>query len=260
MRTIIITSSCVASLLTAAACNADPKYIAPAESLEVGAPGSDITVAETQILLPIRLEEELEAEERAMREAELGIMIPFVRRSDLDISLEWTIRNLDPDGEAQARIHINGANEYFAYVPLAFVVDPEEEETPPPLAGDIPILIEAGATISGVFREDDLLEAALDLELITRGGLNPFAAMLEVHEELLAVDDQMGTVLPLEETAQLIRLDVSLIGNRHLVMEYAVRVRDHRSPGLVHEMGLAADPAELTVFAPADFTPPPPDA
>ena len=122
------------------------------------------------------------------------------------------------------------------------------------------MFLEPGATISGVFREDNLLESALDLELITRGTLNPFAAMLAIHEDLAEVDDGAGTLIPLEETAQLIRLDITLIANQHVVMEYAVRIRDHRSPPLLHDMGLAADPALLTAFAPTDFTPPPPPA
>ena len=113
-------AACVLALgssVTLGACTDDPRYLAPAESLEVGIPGTDIGTATTQIVLPIRLEEEREAMLRGEREAELGFMIPFVRRDDLDISLEWSIRNLDPDNQAVVRIHINGANEYFAYVP-----------------------------------------------------------------------------------------------------------------------------------------------
>ena len=132
-------------------------------------------------------------------------MVPFVLREDLDISLEYTIRNLDPDNAANVRIHVNGANEYFAYVPSAFVVDPEEEEEPPPLAGNIPIMVEPGQTISGVFREDDLNEAAIDLELITRGALNPFAAMLQIHEEIELLDETAAPPIAVEHTAQLIR-------------------------------------------------------
>ena len=36
-----------------AGCSDDPRYIAPAESIEIGIPGSDIREASTQILLPI---------------------------------------------------------------------------------------------------------------------------------------------------------------------------------------------------------------
>lgn len=237
----------------AAACSADPQYLTPAEALEVGAPGTEVTEATTMVVLPVRIEEADEAMERAELAAELGVMVPYVRREDLDISLEWSVRNLSEE-RGQARILLNGANEYFTYVPEAFVVDPEEEEVPPPLAGDVPILVEPRSTVSGVLREDQLAEGALDLELITRSGLNPFTALLQVHEELGAIGSG-GVEIPIDVTANLIRLDITFTADRHMVMEYAVRVRDHRRPNLIHEDGLAADPGELTGFAPADFAP-----
>lgn len=232
----------------------DPEYIAPAEAIEVGVPGSDVNEATAMVTLPIRLEEPDEATERAALAAELGVEVPYVKREDLELSLEWTIRNLS-DADGIARIHLNGANEYFAYVPTAFVVDPEEEEVPPPLAGDIPLMIPAQSTRSGVFREDQIAEAALDLELITRAALNPFTAMLEIHEDMETVDDGMGFVIPVDVTPHLIRFDITFIADRHMVIEYAIRARDFREPRLVHDEGLVADPGELTQFAPADFAP-----
>ena len=56
--------------------------------------------------------------------------------------------------------------------------DDEDDPPPPPLAGHIPIHVEPGRTVEGVFREDQLREAAIDLDQITRGNVNPFAAML----------------------------------------------------------------------------------
>lgn len=245
----------VTALVLAGGCiTNDPQYVAPAEAIEVGVPGSDVNQATAMVTLPIRLEEPDEAEERAALAAELGVDIPYVKREDLELSLEWTIRNLS-DTDGTARIHINGANEYFAYIPSAFVVDPEEEEEPPPLAGDVPLLIGAQSTVSGVFREDQIAEAALDLELITRAALNPFTAMLEIHEEMETVDDGMGFVIPVDVTPHLIRFDITFIADRHMVIEYAIRARDFRDPPLLHDEGLAADPAELTAFAPVDFMP-----
>ena len=117
----------LAAILAATGCTEDPEYINPTEAIEVGAPNSGITEATTMVTLPIRLEEEDEATERAELATELGVdMIPYVRREDLELSLEWTIRNLS-NTDGTARIHVNGATEYFAYVPELFVVDPEEE-------------------------------------------------------------------------------------------------------------------------------------
>lgn len=240
------------------ACAEDPQYLQPGQALEVGVPDSMVNTATAQITLPVRVELEEEAAERAELAAELGVDVPYVRMDDLSISIEWTIKNLE-ESDGTARIMVNGGNEWFSYVPNVFVVDPEEDEEPPPLMGDIPLAIPAGTTRTGVFREDQLLEAAIDLELITRGATNPFAAMLQVHEDTTEiVDPAGGAVIPREAFAHLVQYDLAFTADRHMVLEYTVRVRDHRSPGLLHDELMAADPAELTGFAPAMFTPPPP--
>lgn len=254
MRAIDIAAGLAAIGISAGCITNDPQYIAPAEAIEVGVPGSDVNEATAMVTLPIRLEEPDEATERAELSTELGVEVPYVRREDLELSLEWTIRNLS-DVDGTATIHLNGANEYFAYVPNNFVVDPEEEEPPPPLSGDIPLQVPALSTINGVFREDQIAEAALDIELITRGSFNAFAAVLEVQEELEAVDDGMGFLIPVEVSPHMIRFDITFIADQHMVIEYAVRARDFRDPPLIHDEGLDADPGELTTFAPVDFVP-----
>jgi hypothetical protein len=241
--------------LAAGACALDPIYLLPPAAIEVGADGMTFT-GTAQLTLPVRLETAEEAAERAARAAEIGAMVPFVTRADLLLSVEWTIKNLS-GADGVARIQLNGANEWFGYAPLAFVTDPDDEEAPPPLAGNVPYLIPGGTTRSGVFREDQLAEASLDLELITRGGLNPFAALLAIHEDLEEIDAG-GVAVPLDALASLVRLDLILIADRHMVMEYAVRVRDRRRPALLHPELHDAPAGELTGFAPADFAPAPP--
>jgi hypothetical protein len=241
--------------ISCAACTDDPVYVQPTAALEF-VPGDEAAAVTAQLFLPIRLETEDEATERAERTTELGIQVPYVTRDDLDLSLEWTIRNLDPE-PGVARIHLNGANELFAYVPDAFVVDPEEEEVPPPLSGDVPLEIPAEGRLSGVFQEDLLAEASLDLELISRGGVSPFAAVLAIHETASEIDAG-GVPLPRDAWASLVRIDLSFVANRHMTLEYTLRARDHRAPPLLHDELADAPPEELTVFAPADFAPPPP--
>ena len=241
-------------------CTEDPRYIYPEEPIRA-APIADEDappIPPIQVFLPVRLEEPKEAEERAALAAELGVDVPFVSIDDIDLSLEWTITNLE-DTEAEVRIMLTGANEYFAYVPISFVVDPEEEPTPPPLLGDIPLVVPASGSISGVLREDQFREASLDLDLITRGGLNPFAAMLDSQDGLDEIAVDGGTAIPSEAFASLIRVDLGLLSNRRVIMEYVIRARSHVRPNLVHDKGLSAVAGELTVFAPVDFVPPPPE-
>jgi hypothetical protein len=238
----------------AAACADDPVYVQPAAGLEMIPGEGDEAAVTAQLVLPIRLEEEDEAAARADRAADLGIDVPFVARDDLDLSVEWTIKNLDPE-PGVARIQVNGASEYFAYAPLAFVLDPDDDEEPPPLVGNIPLEIPGGGERAGVFQEDLLAEGCLDLELITRGGRSPFAAMLKVDEYRDEFDTDAGTIIPREAFASLVRFDISFVADRHMILEYAVRVRDHRSPPLLHDELGDAPAGELTVFAPADFAP-----
>lgn len=246
----------IAGALWSGGCTADPEYVPAPSGLEVNAPNSMVTLATETFDLPIRLERDDEAMKRADLAAQLGVEVPYVRIDDMFVSIEWTIKNLE-DSDGTARIKVNGGNEFFYYVPLDFVIDPEEDEEPPPLMGDIPITVPANGMINGVFREDSVREAALDLELITRGGYNPFAAVLEVQEDMTEFTDPatMATI-PVDAFAGLVRFEVNFTANRHMVMEYTIRIRDDR--GILHKDLLDAPAGELTVFNPAEFTPPPP--
>lgn len=245
-------------LVGISACTNAPSYVEPREALEVGlpdpaAPGETIDIDTTQLFLPIRLETMQEQMDRTARAAELGVQdLPYVGLDDLDISIEWTIKNLS-DTDGTARIQINGANELFVYVPAFYVIDPEEDEEPPPLLGTIPTPVRAGDTISGVFREDQLREAAVDLELVTRGLVNPFAAILAYHADLDEVTDPDGVTVPRTAFGHLVQYDIIFTANQHMVLEYDLRIRDQAE--ILHERLLDAPDGELTVFAPQ--TPPP---
>lgn len=241
------------------ACLEDPQYIPGPSSIEVGIEGSDVFSGTVTIDLPVQLETMEDAEERVARATELGIgaeMLAYVRNADFDVSIEWSIKNL-AGSEGEARISVSGGNQFWYYVPTEFVVDPEEDEEPPPLMGDVPLRILESGSLSGVFREDQIHEASVDLEQITRATppVNPFAAMLTVNEEDPGVAVG-GVVVPLTDIPQMIRFDITFEADRHMVLEYGIRVRDHRN--ILHEQGLAAPPGEIVTWAPAMFVPPPP--
>ncbi|HTM20785.1 MAG TPA: hypothetical protein VL172_09765, partial [Kofleriaceae bacterium] len=172
--------------------------------------------------------------------------------------IEWSITSLsDTDGEA--RIHVNGGNEWFYFDPQLFVIDPEEDDPPPPLMGDIPMPVAAGAVLTGVFREDQMEEAAIDMELMTRGGVNPIQAVLEVNEDTQEIVPMAGgTTIPREAFASMVRFNLVFVATAQMRLEYMVRVRDER--GILHKDLLSAPAGELTVFNPAAVQPPPPPA
>jgi len=276
MRTSILIAMSVAGS-SLPACANDPLYIPGPMRLEAGF--DDGTgggaVATAQLPLPIELETELDAAARAARTAALMVDVPYVKVGDIEISVEWRIRNLtNEDGEAQ--IQLNGANEYFSYEPAVLAVGLDEDEPQPPgLDGDIPLHVPAMGTISGVFREDQLREASIDLDQITRGNVNPFRATLTTSKNLTEFaeltpqtydadgeplpQDPTGVVYPREAFAQIVRIDLVFTPTRHMALDYTVRVRDVR--GIMHELLDAAvveAPDELQTFAPATYTPPPP--
>ena len=126
-----------------------------------------------------------DAEERAALQATVdpAVEIPYVRVGDLEVSVEWTIKNLDRRCRARALVQLNGANQFFAYDPSLIVLSADDEAPPTPgLAGDIPLHIPASGTLSGLFREDELREASIDLDQITRGNVNPFRATLTISK------------------------------------------------------------------------------
>ena len=260
-----------------AACANDPEYIAGPDPLEAGVADmtGQLTQAKAQLQLPIKKESADDARSRAALAAKLDpIEVPYVRVGDLELELEWTIQNLDTD-DGQAKIQLNGANEYFSYDPSIIVLDPNNDEAPPTpgLAGDIPIDVPAGATVSGLFTEDQLREASIDLDQITRGNINPFYATLTVSKNaqsfqpltppMVAAPDEdppkqdpVGDPIPREAFAEMTRIDLVFKPTTHMVLTYDVRVRDLR--GIMHDLLLAAvteKPDELETFDPAEYNP-----
>jgi hypothetical protein len=253
-----------------AGCANDPVYLPGPLTLEAGTTDADgmTTEARAQHMLPIRLETSKEAELRAMRTAELGVEVPYVKVGDIEVSVEFTIRNLDTV-PGTATVQLNGANEAFAYDPRLVVLgDPREVPPAPGLDGDVPLHIDAGGTLSGLFREDQLREASIDLDQITRANLNPFAATLQVHKNIELfqpltplmpgvedyVQTPVGDPIPREAFRQIIRVDLVFKPDRPMQLDYTIRVRDTR--GIMHELLDAAvteAPDELTQFMPADF-------
>src|SRR5262249_16049731 len=147
----------------------------------------------------------------------------------------------------------------------------EEAPATPARAGDIPIDVPASAEVSGLPTEDDVREGAIDLEEITRGNFNPFRAELTISKNIkdfqpltpyippmngMDAPEQMpmGSPIPREAFAEFTRIDLVFKPDRHMILEYNIRIRDIR--GIMHSLLLAAEtekPGELQMFMPTDF-------
>jgi len=230
-----------------------------------------LSQAKASLQLPIKTETAADKAKRDALAAQLGVAVPYVKIGDLELDVEWTIKNLDTK-PGQARIQLNGASEFFVYDPTMINLAPPDAEDPPKtpgLAGDIPIDIPAGGEVSGILTEDDVREAAIDLDEITRGNFNPFRATLTISKNakefqpmtalMPGVENYMqqndGPAIPREAFAGLTRIDIVFKPDRQMTMEYNIRIRDQR--GILHKLLLTAEtekPGELQTFTPADFT------
>jgi hypothetical protein len=212
---------------------------------------------------------------RMKEAATLGMMVPYVKVGDLDIEIEYTIKELDGNA-GQAFIDLNGANEYFVYDPsMLNYAPPGDDEAPPtpPLAGNIPIDIPAHGVVDGVFREDQVEEASVDLDEVTQGNWNPYQATLNINRNEASFQPvtpvnltamcganpadpacqqmPMGPEIPRKAFAEMIRIDLVFHPSSHMELEFNVRVRDHR--GIVNDMGEQAfmsDPNNVVMFMP----------
>lgn len=262
------------------ACANDPMYIEAPMTMDGGTPDAANmnrpAEAKASLQLPIKTETAADMAKRMALADQLGIMVPYVRVGDLELDVEWTIKNLDLKNPGQALIELNGANEYFAFDPTMVVLDPGDDEAPPTpgLAGDIPIDVPAGGQVSGLFTEDQLREASVDLDQITRGNINPFRAVLTVSKNAASfqpltapqppamrgqpppAQDPMGPPIPRSAFAEMVRIDLVFKPDRHMTLDFNVRVRDLR--GIMHPLLLDAvteKPDELQTFAPMDYVP-----
>ena len=254
-------------------CANDPVYLQAPMTMEAGTDNGTgmLSQAQASLQLPIKTETAADKAKRDALAAQLGVDVPYVRIGDLEIDVEWTIKNLDTM-PGQAKIQLNGANELFSYDPtLINLAPPDDEEAPktPGLDGDIPIDVPGGGSVSGLFTEDQLREASIDLDQVTRGNVNPFRAVLTVSKNAPSfqpldapnpadpnfMQTPLGPPIPREAFAEMIRVDLVFKPSTHMTLDFNVRVRDVR--GILHDLLLAAEtdkPGELQTFMPMAYT------
>ena len=272
MRVLVLSSTLFGLGLGLAGCANDPLYIPAPMTMEAGTRDMTgmLTEAKASLQLPIKTETASDLMKRTALGAKLGVTVPYVKVGDLEIEVEWTIKN-PGTMPGQAKIQLNGANELFSYDPTLIVLNPDDQEAPPTpgLDGDIPINVPAGGTVTGLFTEDQLREASIDLDQVTRGNVNPFRATLTVSKNATSfqpltmpmpkvmnyMQTPVGPAIPREAFAAMTRIDLVFKPNTHMVLEFNVRVRDLR--GIMHDLLLAAvtqKPGELQPFMPVPYT------
>lgn len=280
-RSLVTLFGTVTAVGAAAACTNSPQYVdcapmgaAPTNTchFEAGVDDGTGNTARTGSLhIPLKPEDQWRVADRERRielqeqvDPSGTIEVPVYRLEHFDISVEWTVRNLE-DSPGKFRVDLNGANEAMAYDPAMIMVADDEDPPAPPLAGNIPFDIGPMGTVTGVFREDQLREAAIDLDQITRGNVNPFAATLTISKSAdsfqpvtpydpatMTGGEPDGPAIPAAAFRQIVRVDITFRPSRRMEIEYAIRVREHVD--VIHEMGLNAPADELQIIDPPYYS------
>jgi hypothetical protein len=232
------------------ACNLNEPTYFPAPPLEIGGGtmGDPFTVVEVPFRAPNQKEQaDLQAESQTK-----GFAVPWLRTDNVAVSVLYTVTNLGTE-PAMAKLEVDGASEFATYDVVALraaaaaaAINNENEITVLPLLEVAPTIIGPGAQLTGMLREDDFDEAALDLDALARFGGAPAAVLVNQSSKNTA---GLEMVPAQHVRPALWRVRVALIGSGHLRLDMMVRVRDQAGQ-LLASGGTPFSPA------PAAYTPP----
>jgi hypothetical protein len=214
----------------AAGCN-DPTYIPGAKTLATMADAMGMIASDSDtFIVPIRRPN---AAEQTARQDEqqakmLPMAVPWVGVRSLPVQVQYTIKNVD-SVPAKAFFTASGGSEFGIYNPADFV-DPNDPEAiaPPPLLGGTPIDLAPGESRTLTFREDDVAEAAVDVEAIVRyPGPGDQTIPFQVLTRRSDVDPIGTQMIPKDNvTPQMIIFTFTLAADAKVTAEYDVRVRN----------------------------------
>jgi hypothetical protein len=251
MKTLVLAAACA---LAACSANEPSYYPAPSAAELGGGNGNGMSaMSAVAVDLPFRPPTNDERLRLAEESNKRGFTVPWLETGSVAVSVLYTVTNLG-DTVADARIEVDGASEFASYDVIALraaaeeaAVNNEDEVEILPLI-TVPLLIEPGAKVSGVIREDDFAEAALDLDALARFGAVPAAVLVNNSQKNRAGLD----MLPANHLRpQLLRVRLGLAGGGQLRLEFVVRVRDEARQ-------LLLDGGEPFNPGPPAYTPPAP--
>jgi hypothetical protein len=243
------------------ACSEEPVYVPSDQAMLAfdpnGVDAGPLGPDPLTLTVPYAVETAEQAAARTQLAADLGLtpdQVPTARRDNTDLEVEWTLTNTS-NQSGLAYLYANAANEFFRYVPLAFVTNPDEQQPPPPLMGGRPIMVPAQGSVSGIFNEDQFSEAAQDLDAITRGGIQPgYATLTQWPTKDVTGGTGVLPTIPSQAIPLILRVELTLKATTSMQLQAKLRVRDHSDRLLTDAM----DPGMLVAPSTDVFAPPPP--
>jgi hypothetical protein len=233
----------------------NPSYFTPPMgAIETGQPDAGAESA-TVVVIPFRQPTDEQSARLHEESDTLGFAAPWLRRQHVAISIQYSITNLSMR-TGTAQIYVDGSNEFTTYDRAALqaaaqaAVMNNDEVVVLPLLATIPVEVAPGETKNGIIREDDFAEAELDLDAIGRWMAPPAAVLINASE---VNPIGLEKVPPNEVVPAMYQLNVALVAEQRMRLEFLVRVRDSRERLL--DMAHAGD-----AFAPQPmgYMPPPP--
>ena len=181
--------------------------------------------------------------------------VPWISRDKVHVEVSYKVTNLS-DQMAAFTLIVDGANEYTKYDTQVTATALQAGDDPPvflPLIPSVPQILAAGASYSGIVREDDFAEGELDLDALGRwNDADPadptFAGVLINRSDVNPIG--MNLVPKNLVVPAMFEVDLRLKTDVPMRVEYYVRVRDD-DDRLLHN-----DADSLYQPAPALFQPP----
>jgi hypothetical protein len=240
----------------AAGCGVNnPTYFTPPTgAIESGQPDAGAEIASV-VVLPFRSPTDDERARLSQDSDALGFKAPWLRREHVAISIQYSITNLDKQ-PGKVQVFVDGANEFTNYDRAALQAAAQaaamnnDRVIVLPLLQTIPVEVAPGETRTGTIREDDFAEAELDLDAIGRWMAPPAAVLINASE---VNPIGLERVPPNEVVPAMFQLDVALVAEQHMRLDFLVRVRDSRDRLL--DLAHAGD---AYAPKPMGYTPPPP--
>lgn len=150
--------------------------------------------------------------------------LPFIRRGDIEIQIDYTLSNIS-DSTVTVAIIVNGFNEFHEYNPLVQVID---DEVIADFSGwERSIRLGVWERQFGTVREEELDEVAVDLATVVNGVTN--ANQIVYFENESQSDARSQMFIPdLIPALTGVRVGLRSDAAVPVVLELTVRVRDNR--------------------------------
>jgi len=245
-------------LLSLAACNDERRYIGDPQVIQVAITGETVPALMSEEAAIFVVEQRVELPVRAPSQTALADLqtaagkfeglpfprMPWIARGDLELSVDFTLYNLD-DQPHDVTVIVNGFNEFDEYVPGITVVDDE-------LVIDFSqwerlYKVEGKQRLTRTIREEELDEAAVDLATVVNGA--PSSNQVVYFENLSDRDERSRAFIPaVVPGLGGFRLGLRTTEAANVLLEATVKVREV-------EDRLADDDDDVFMLMPEPFTP-----